>query len=42
MRMKAVPSNADNALKTKNDARFGAKAVARLSRKNKTPVNIVI
>lgn len=41
MRMKAVPSNADNARKTKKAARLGASAVARLSRKNSTAVNMV-
>ena len=38
MRIKAVPSNADKALKTKKAARLGANAVAILSMKNKTAV----
>jgi hypothetical protein len=34
MRMKAVPPNAEAARKTINEARLGANAVARLSKKN--------
>jgi starvation-inducible outer membrane lipoprotein len=41
-KMNAVPSNAERALNMKKDARFGASAVAILSRKNKTVVNSVI
>lgn len=41
-RMKAVPSKAERALKTKNDARFGASAVAMLNKKKSTAVNSVI
>jgi hypothetical protein len=40
--MKAVPSKAESALKTKKAARFGARAVAMLSKKNSTAVNSVI
>lgn len=41
-RTKAVPSKAERALKMKKDARFGARAVAMLSKKNNTVVNSVI
>lgn len=41
-RINAVPSNADRALNMKKDARFGARAVAMLSKKNNTVVNNVI
>lgn len=37
-RINAVPSNADSARKTKKEAKFGANAVARLSKKNRTAV----
>jgi menaquinone-dependent protoporphyrinogen IX oxidase len=40
--MKAVPSNADRARKTKKVAKFGARAVARLKRKKSTAVINVI
>jgi hypothetical protein len=42
MRMKDVPTKAEKALKTKNAARFGAKAVPRLSAVNRTAVIRVI
>lgn len=38
MRMKAVPSKAERARNTKNEARFGASAVAKLRRKKATAV----
>lgn len=41
-KIKAVPSKAERALKMKKDARFGARAVAMLSKKNNTVVNCVI
>lgn len=41
MRMNAVPSKAESARKTKKEARFGARAVDRLSKKNMTAVNMV-
>jgi hypothetical protein len=40
--MKAVPSKAERALKTKKAARFGARAVPILSKKNSTAVNSVV